>query len=61
MGLTYQAMRGRLVKSLGANGEKQVRQAEGTLDTLKTLKGGLHKASEMKANQGSALQSEYSL
>ncbi|WP_064013724.1 eCIS core domain-containing protein [Deinococcus puniceus] len=57
MGLTYQAMRGRLVKSLGANGEKQVRQAEGTLDTLRTLKGGMHKASEMKANQG-AISSE---
>lgn len=52
MGLTYQALRGRLVKAMGPNGEKQVRAAEGTLDTLKTIKGGLHKADEMKANQG---------
>ncbi|MFT2721901.1 DUF4157 domain-containing protein [Deinococcus sp. A31D244] len=51
MGLTYQAMRGRLVKAMGPNGEKQVRAAEGTLDALKTLKGGLHKSGEMKANQ----------
>ncbi|MFC4640300.1 DUF4157 domain-containing protein [Deinococcus hohokamensis] len=51
MGLTYQAMRGRLVKAMGPNGEKQVQVAEGTLDALKTLKGGLHKSSEMKANQ----------
>lgn len=52
MGLTYQAMRGRLVKAIGPNGEKRVQTAEGTLDTLKTIKGGLHKADEMKANQG---------
>ncbi|UBV45355.1 DUF4157 domain-containing protein (plasmid) [Deinococcus taeanensis] len=51
MGLTYQAMRGRLVKAMGPNGEKQVRAAEGTLDALKTLMGGLHKSGEMKANQ----------
>lgn len=51
MGITYQAMRGRLVKAMGPNGEKQVRAAEGTLDALKTLKGGLHKSGEMKANQ----------
>lgn len=52
MGLTYQAMRGRLVRAMGPNGEKQVQRAEGTLDTLKTIQGGLHKADEMKANQG---------
>ena len=52
MGLTYQALRGRLVRAMGPNGEKQVRAAEGTLDTLKTLKGGLHRADELKTNQG---------
>ncbi|MVN85405.1 DUF4157 domain-containing protein [Deinococcus sp. HMF7620] len=51
MGLTYQALRGRLVKAMGPNGEKQVRAAEGTIDTLKSIKGGLHKADELKANQ----------
>ncbi|WP_245557534.1 DUF4157 domain-containing protein [Deinococcus peraridilitoris] len=53
MGLTYQALRGRLVRSLGRNGEAQVQAAEGTLDTFKSLRGGLHRADEIKANQGS--------
>ncbi|GAQ22439.1 hypothetical protein DEIGR_102467 [Deinococcus grandis] len=51
MGLTYQALRGRLVRALGPNGERQVSAAEGTLDTLKTLRSGLHRAEELKTNQ----------
>ncbi|GGK94704.1 eCIS core domain-containing protein [Deinococcus radiotolerans] len=51
MGLTYQALRGRLVRAMGPNGERQVSAAEGTLDTLKTIRTGLHKADELKTNQ----------
>ncbi|WP_081424598.1 eCIS core domain-containing protein [Deinococcus soli (ex Cha et al. 2016)] len=51
MGLTYQGLRGRLVRALGPNGERQVSAAEGTLDTLKTLRSGLHRAEELKTNQ----------
>ncbi|GGN43235.1 hypothetical protein GCM10010842_30510 [Deinococcus daejeonensis] len=54
MGLTYQAMRGKLVKALGAGGVQKVSAAERTVEVLQSLKGGLDKAQEMKAEQGSA-------
>lgn len=53
MGLTYQAMRGKLVKALGSGGAQKVSAAERTVEVLQSLKGGLDKAQEMKAEQGS--------
>ena len=53
MGLTYQAMRGKLVRALGPGGADKVQKAETTVSALQTLKGGLHKADEMKGEQGS--------
>lgn len=52
MGLTYQAMRGRLVRELGADGARQVALAEQAGGSLMALKGGLHHAPELKAQQG---------
>ncbi|MVN88499.1 hypothetical protein GO986_17290 [Deinococcus sp. HMF7620] len=52
MGLTYQAMRGRLVKAMGPGGQEKVSKAEATVQVLQTMKGGLHKADEMNAQQG---------
>ncbi|MBZ9714758.1 eCIS core domain-containing protein, partial [Deinococcus multiflagellatus] len=52
MGLTYQAMRGRLVKALGPGGQEKVTKAEATVQVLQTMKGGLHKAEEVNAQKG---------
>lgn len=53
MGLTYQAMRGKLVRALGPGGADKVGRAESTVQALQTMKGGLQHASEMKGEQGS--------
>ncbi|WP_241900092.1 eCIS core domain-containing protein [Deinococcus sp. UR1] len=52
MGLTYQAMRGRLVKELGQGGEQKVALAEKAGGALATLTKGLHQAPEVKGQQG---------
>ena len=49
--MLFRSLRGRLVRAMGPNGERQVSAAEGTLDTLKTIRTGLHKADELKTNQ----------
>ncbi|WP_164473517.1 eCIS core domain-containing protein [Deinococcus psychrotolerans] len=49
MGLTYQNFRGRLVKAVG---EQKVKLAEGSVQLIKTLQGGLHKDPDVKGQQG---------
>jgi hypothetical protein len=53
MGLTYQTMRGKLVRALGPGGADKVGKAESTVQALQVMKGGLQHASEMKGEQGS--------
>jgi hypothetical protein len=53
MGLTYQNMRGKLVRAMGPGGADKVQKAEQTVSALQTMKTGLHKAEEMKGEQGS--------
>jgi len=53
MGLTYQNLRGKLVRALGPGGSDKVSKAETTIDTLKSVKGGLQHASEVKGQQSS--------
>ncbi|WP_022799752.1 eCIS core domain-containing protein [Deinococcus ficus] len=53
MGLTYQNMRGKLVHAMGPGGADKVQKAEQTVSALQTMKTGLHKAEEMKGEQGS--------
>ncbi|GAA5438250.1 hypothetical protein Daqu01_03395 [Deinococcus aquaticus] len=52
MGLTYQALRGRLVKELGPGGEQKVALAEKAGGALASLTKGLHQAPEVKGQQG---------
>ena len=52
MGLTYQALRGKLVRALGPGGADKVGRAESTVQALQTMKAGLQHASEMKGEQG---------
>ncbi|GGS05643.1 eCIS core domain-containing protein [Deinococcus sedimenti] len=52
MGLTYHALRGRLVKELGPGGEQKVALAEKAGGALATLTKGLHQAPEVKGQQG---------
>ncbi|MGY2896869.1 hypothetical protein ACVWZX_004915 [Deinococcus sp. UYEF24] len=53
MGLTYQNLRGKLVRALGPGGSDKVSKAETTVDTLKSVKGGLQHANEVKGQQSS--------
>ncbi|MFC6663046.1 DNA/RNA non-specific endonuclease [Deinococcus multiflagellatus] len=52
MGLTYHALRGRLVKELGQGGEQKVALAEKAGGALASLTKGLHQAPEVKGQQG---------
>lgn len=52
MGLTYHALRGRLVKELGSGGEQKVALAEKAGGALASLTKGLHQAPEVKGQQG---------
>lgn len=52
MGLTYQVLRGRLVKELGSGGEQKVALAEKAGGALASLTKGLHQAPEVKGQQG---------
>ncbi|MDR6221536.1 DUF4157 domain-containing protein [Deinococcus soli (ex Cha et al. 2016)] len=52
MGLTYQALRGRLVKELGSGGEQKIALAEKAGGALASLTKGLHQAPEVKGQQG---------
>ncbi|WP_145975598.1 eCIS core domain-containing protein [Deinococcus gobiensis] len=56
MGLTYQALRGRLVKELGQGGEQKVALAEKGGGALASLTKGLHQAPEVKGQQSAVGQ-----
>ncbi|WP_189103059.1 eCIS core domain-containing protein [Deinococcus knuensis] len=56
MGLTYHALRGRLVKELGQGGEGKVAAAEKAGGALASLTKGLHQAPEVQGQQGSVGQ-----
>lgn len=56
MGLTYQALRGRLVKELGQGGEQKVAAAEKAGGALASLTKGLHQAPEIKGQQSNVGQ-----
>ncbi|WP_235693139.1 eCIS core domain-containing protein [Deinococcus aquaedulcis] len=56
MGLTYQALRGRLVKELGRGGEQKIAAAEKAGGALASLTKGLHQAPELKGQQSSVGQ-----
>ena len=51
MGLTYQAMRGRLVAQLGAGGAQRVAAAEGAGGALASMTKGLHTSPELMGHQ----------